>query len=46
MQAFQVLDVGTIVTNDRTAIRLENLPFERAKMSGNAREPLHGTLSK
>jgi acyl-CoA reductase-like NAD-dependent aldehyde dehydrogenase len=44
MQAFQTLDVGTVVTNHSTAIRLENLPFGGTKMSGNAREGLHETL--
>lgn len=44
MQAFQMLDVGTVVTNHSTAIRLENLPFGGTKMTGNAREGLHETL--
>ena len=44
MHAFQTLDVGTLVTNHSTAIRLENLPFGGTKMSGNAREGLHETL--
>ena len=44
MQAFQTLDVGTVVTNHSTAIRLENQPFGGTKMSGNAREGLHETL--
>ncbi len=44
MQAFHTLDVGTVVTNHSTAIRLENLPFGGTKMSGNAREGLHETL--
>jgi acyl-CoA reductase-like NAD-dependent aldehyde dehydrogenase len=44
MQAFQTLDVGTVVTNHSTAIRVENLPFGGTKMSGNAREGLHETL--
>ena len=44
MHAFQVLDVGTVVVNHSTAIRLENLPFGGTKQSGNAREGLHETL--
>lgn len=44
MQAFKVLDVGTVVVNHSTAIRLENLPFGGTKQSGNAREGLHETL--
>ena len=44
MRAFQVLEVGTVVVNHSTAIRLENLPFGGTKMSGNAREGLHETL--
>jgi lactaldehyde dehydrogenase len=44
MRAFQALDVGTVVANHSTAIRLENLPFGGTKMSGNAREGLHETL--
>jgi acyl-CoA reductase-like NAD-dependent aldehyde dehydrogenase len=44
MQAFQTPDVGRVVTNHSTAIRVENLPFGGTKMSGNAREGLHETL--
>ena len=44
MQAFRTLNVGTVVVNHTTAIRLENLPFGGTKMSGNAREGLHETL--
>ncbi len=44
MHAFKVLDVGTVVVNHSTAIRLENLPFGGTKQSGNAREGLHETL--
>lgn len=44
MHAFRMLDVGTVVTNHSTAIRLENLPFGGTKLSGNAREGLHETL--
>ena len=44
MQAFRALEVGTVVVNHTTAIRVENLPFGGAKMSGNTREGLHETL--
>jgi acyl-CoA reductase-like NAD-dependent aldehyde dehydrogenase len=44
MQAFRTLDVGTVVVNHTTAIRVENLPFGGTKLSGNAREGLHETL--
>jgi acyl-CoA reductase-like NAD-dependent aldehyde dehydrogenase len=44
MQAFRTLQVGTVVVNHSTAIRLENLPFGGTKLSGNAREGLHETL--
>jgi lactaldehyde dehydrogenase len=44
MQAFRTLEVGTVVVNHTTAIRVENLPFGGAKMSGNTREGLHETL--
>ena len=44
MRAYRVLDVGTVVVNHTTAIRLENLPFGGSKLSGNAREGLHETL--
>ena len=44
MQAFHELDVGTVVVNHTTAIRVENLPFGGTKLSGNAREGLHDTL--
>ena len=44
MRAFRALDVGTVVVNHSTAIRLENLPFGGTKLSGNAREGLHETL--
>jgi acyl-CoA reductase-like NAD-dependent aldehyde dehydrogenase len=44
MQILQMLDVGTVVTNHSTAIRLENLPFGGTKMRGNAREGLDETL--
>ena len=44
MQAFRALEVGTVVVNHSTAIRVENLPFGGAKMSGNTREGVHETL--
>jgi acyl-CoA reductase-like NAD-dependent aldehyde dehydrogenase len=44
MQAFHELDVGTVVVNHATNIRVENLPFGGNKLSGNAREGLHETL--
>jgi acyl-CoA reductase-like NAD-dependent aldehyde dehydrogenase len=44
MRAFRELDVGTVVVNHTTAIRVENLPFGGTKLSGNAREGLHETL--
>jgi acyl-CoA reductase-like NAD-dependent aldehyde dehydrogenase len=44
MQAFQQLEVGTVVVNHTTAIRVENLPFGGTKLSGNTREGLHETL--
>jgi acyl-CoA reductase-like NAD-dependent aldehyde dehydrogenase len=44
MQAFRTLEVGTVVVNHSTAIRVENLPFGGAKMSGNTREGFHETL--
>ena len=44
MHAFRRLDVGTVVVNHTTAVRIENLPFGGTKQSGNAREGLHDTL--
>lgn len=44
MRAFKVLEVGTVVVNHSTAIRLETLPFGGSKASGNAREGIHDTL--
>lgn len=44
MQAFRELEVGTVVVNHATNIRVENLPFGGNKLSGNAREGLHETL--
>ena len=44
MHAFRRLDVGTVVVNHTTAVRIENLPFGGTKQSGNTREGLHDTL--
>jgi acyl-CoA reductase-like NAD-dependent aldehyde dehydrogenase len=44
MQAFRTLEVGTVVVNHSTAVRVENLPFGGSKLSGNAREGIHETL--
>ena len=44
MRAYQVLDVGTVVVNHTTAVRVETLPFGGNKASGNAREGIHDTL--
>ena len=44
MLAFRRLEVGTVIVNHATNIRVENLPFGGTKLSGNAREGLHETL--
>ena len=44
MSAYRRLDVGTVVVNHPTSIRVESLPFGGAKGSGNAREGIHDTL--
>jgi acyl-CoA reductase-like NAD-dependent aldehyde dehydrogenase len=44
MRAYQVLDVGTVVVNHTTAVRVETLPFGGNKWSGNGREGIHDTL--
>lgn len=44
MHAYQVLDVGTVVVNHTTAVRVETLPFGGNKGSGNGREGIHDTL--
>ena len=46
MRAYQVLDVGTVVVNHTTAVRVETLPFGGNKGSGNgnSREGIHDTL--
>lgn len=45
MRAYEVLDVGTVVVNHTTAVRVETLPFGGNKHSGNGREGIHGTLN-
>jgi acyl-CoA reductase-like NAD-dependent aldehyde dehydrogenase len=44
MRAYEVLDVGTVVVNHTTAVRVETLPFGGNKGSGNGREGIHVTL--
>ena len=44
MRAYEALDVGTVVVNHTTAIRVETLPFGGNKGSGNGREGIHDTL--
>lgn len=44
MRAYETLDVGTVVVNHTTAIRVETLPFGGNKGSGNGREGIHDTL--
>lgn len=44
MQAYQVLDVGTVVIGHTTAVRVETLPFGGNGQSGNGREGIHDTL--
>ena len=46
MRAYEVLDVGTVVVNHTTAVRVETLPFGGNKHSGNTREGIHGTLNE
>ncbi len=46
MRAYEVLDVGTVVVNHTTAVRVETLPFGGNKNSGNGREGIHGTLKE
>lgn len=38
------LDVGGVIINWSSAVRLENLPFGGVKMSGHGRESIHDTL--
>jgi len=38
------LDVGGVIVNWSSAVRVENLPFGGVKMSGHGRESLHDTL--
>ncbi len=44
MRAYELLDVGTVVVNHTTAVRVETLPFGGNKGSGNGREGIHDTL--
>jgi acyl-CoA reductase-like NAD-dependent aldehyde dehydrogenase len=44
MRAYEMLDVGTVVVNHTTAVRVETLPFGGNKGSGNGREGIHDTL--
>jgi acyl-CoA reductase-like NAD-dependent aldehyde dehydrogenase len=44
MQAYKVLDVGTVVVGHTTAVRVETLPFGGNGQSGNGREGIHDTL--
>lgn len=46
MRAYEVLDVGTVVVNHTTAVRVETLPFGGNKGSGNGREGIHSTLQQ
>jgi acyl-CoA reductase-like NAD-dependent aldehyde dehydrogenase len=46
MRAYEVLDVGTVVVNHTTAVRVETLPFGGNKASGNGREGIHDTLNE
>lgn len=38
------LDVGGVIVNWSTAVRVENLPFGGVKMTGHGREGIHDTL--
>lgn len=44
MRAYEALDVGTVIVNHTTAVRVETLPFGGNKDSGNGREGIHDTL--
>ncbi|MEQ8877014.1 MAG: aldehyde dehydrogenase family protein [Phycisphaerales bacterium] len=46
MQAYKVLDVGTVVVGHTTAVRVETLPFGGNGQSGNGREGIHDTLTE
>jgi lactaldehyde dehydrogenase len=39
------LDVGGVVVNWSSAVRVENLPFGGVKMTGHGREGIHDTLN-
>ncbi len=41
MQAFEALDVGSLVVNDYSALRIDHLPFGGMKASGFGREGLN-----
>lgn len=38
------LEVGGVIVNWSSAVRMENLPFGGVKMSGHGRESIHETL--
>jgi acyl-CoA reductase-like NAD-dependent aldehyde dehydrogenase len=40
------LEVGGVIVNWSSAVRLENLPFGGVKMSGHGRESIHDTLNE
>ena len=40
------LEVGGVIVNWSSAVRLENLPFGGIKMSGHGRESIHDTLNE
>jgi acyl-CoA reductase-like NAD-dependent aldehyde dehydrogenase len=44
LRAYETLDVGTVVVNHTTAVRVETLPFGGNKQTGGAREGIHDTL--
>lgn len=44
MNAAYALDVGGVIVNWSTAVRVENLPFGGVKYSGHGRESIHDTL--
>jgi acyl-CoA reductase-like NAD-dependent aldehyde dehydrogenase len=44
MHAYQTLDVGTVVVNHTTAVRVETLPFGGNRHSGGGREGIHDSL--
>jgi acyl-CoA reductase-like NAD-dependent aldehyde dehydrogenase len=44
MSAYETLDVGTVVVNHTTAVRVETLPFGGNRQTGGTREGIHDTL--